>query len=83
MGELLGQILSRVVQFGENPLRERRKAFYGERAARSWLESTGWAYLGDLGSAEVDDLPELFCVEDGLHSLLQNERQVRRSATRS
>lgn len=78
--ELFGQILSGVVQLGENPLRERPEAFNGERAARSWRKATGRSYLGYLGGSEVDDLPKLFCVEDGLHSLLQKERQVHGSA---
>lgn len=78
--ELFGQILSGVVQFGENPLRERREAFNGGRAARSRRKPAGWAYLGDLGGSEVDDLPKLFCVEDGLHSLLKKEGEDQRSA---
>lgn len=73
--ELFGQILSCIVQFGENPLKKRQKAFYGECAATSSLKSTGWTYLGYLRSSEVDDLPKLFGMEDRLHSLLQNERQ--------
>lgn len=75
-GELFGQVLSGVVQFGENPLRERREAFSGERAARSWPRPQARTHLGDLGGSEVDDLPELFSVEDGLDSLLQKEREV-------
>lgn len=78
--ELFGQILHGVVQFGENPLRERREAFNGECVARSWRMPTGRTYLGYLRGSEVDDLPKLFCVEDGLHSLLQTERQFQRSA---
>lgn len=55
-----------------------KKRCYGDCAATSSLTSTGWTYLGYLWSSEVDDLPKLFGMEDRLHSLLWDERQVQR-----